>query len=104
MLYERRERNRKPKRFSSDGGWETLIFDKVKREFHGGDLEGELGILKEAGFIRVDGEDEYEYGAAEIGLQIPVKQDDLRISFVEFIVENKLSFRKVIGEVDLSGF
>lgn len=101
MLYERREKGTS-KRFSDE--WRHLLLGKVEREFRGDDLQGELGILEHAGFIRIDGEDPYELGPAEIGVRIPGDSDELASSFVQFVVAKKLSFRKVIGAIDLSSF
>lgn len=101
MLYERRERG-KSRRFND--GWAHLLFSKVQREYRGDDLEGELDILRHAGFLELNGEDKYELGAAEIGITIPTKSDDLKLDFVSFVEERKLGFRNVIGGVDLSAF
>lgn len=103
MLYERRE-ERESCRFSAGNGWQHLIFGKVKREYNGSDLDGEIDILIDAGFIFFDADDVTEKGPPEIGLKIPVTSDELQISFVDFIVMKELSFRKVIGEIDLSSF
>lgn len=101
MLYERREKGTS-KRFKDE--WSHLLLGKVQREFHGDDLQGELDILVHADFILIDDEDPYEQGPTEIGLRIPGDCDELSSLFVEFVVANKLNFRKVIGAVDLSGF
>lgn len=101
MLYERRERG-KSRRFSD--GWAHLLLSKVQREYRGDDLDGELDILRHAGFLELNGEDKYELGAPEIGITIPTKADDLKLDFVSFVEERKLGFRNVIGGVDLSAF
>lgn len=101
MLYERRERG-KSRRFQD--GWAHLLLSKVERQYRGDDLEGELDILRHAGFLEIDGEDKYELGAAEIGIRIPTKLDDLELEFVSFVEEKELGFRNVIGSVDLSAF
>lgn len=103
MLYERRE-ERESRRFNSGNGWQNLIFGKVKREYNGLDLEGELDILIDACFIFFDADDVTEKGPPEIGLKIPVTSHELQMSFVDFIVTEELSFRKIIGEIDLSSF
>lgn len=101
MLFDRRERGQS-RRFGE--GWEHLLLSKVKREYRGDDLEGELEILRHAGFLEVNGEDKYELGAPEIGITIPTRSDDLKIDFVSFVDETKLGFRNVIGSVNLSAF
>jgi hypothetical protein len=101
MLYERREQG-KSRRF--EDGWSHLLLSKVKREYRGDDLKGELDILSHAGFLEINGEDEYDLGPPEIGIRIPTKSHELEMEFVSFVEENKLGFRNVIGNVDLSAF
>lgn len=101
MLYERREKG-KSHRFSD--GWAHLLLSKVQREYRGDDLEGELAILRHAGFLEVNDEEKYELGATEIGITIPTKSDELKNDFVPFVEDKKLGFRNVIGSVDLSAF
>lgn len=101
MLYERRERG-KSRRFAD--GWSHLLLSKVKREYRGDDLEGELDILRHGGFLEINYEDPCELGPPEIGIHIPTQSDDLEMEFVSFVEEKKLGFRNVIGNVDLSAF
>ena len=101
MLYERREKGNS-RRFSD--GWSHLLLSKVKREYRGDDLEGELDILRHANFLDVDGEDKFELGATEVGIRVPTEVDELQLEFVLFVEEKKLGFRNVIGSVDLSAF
>lgn len=82
----------------------TLLYDKVKREFRGTDLEGELRILDDAGFIDVRSEDVYSCGLAEIGVRISSECDELSYSFMDFVEAKQLNLRSVIGDVDLSAF
>lgn len=95
-----RQRKRNSERFHSP--WMTLLYDTVKREFRGDDLDGELGILEEEGFVEVRAEDRYDYGPPEIGVRFPGKCEDLSHSLLPFIKKNGLSLRTVIGEVDFS--
>ncbi len=101
MLYERRERG-KSRRFTD--GWSHLLLSKVKREYRGDDLKGELDILRHGGFLEINGEDPNELGATEIGMRIPTISDDLEMEFVSFVETKKLGFRNVIGAVNLSAF
>ncbi len=101
MLFERRERGRSRRRPTAST--EHLLLSKVEREYRGNDLQGELSILKHAGFVDVEGEDVYECGPAEIFVTIS-RNDDLLGGFVNFIEKSGLSFRKVVGEADLSAF
>ncbi len=101
MLYERRERGQ-TRRFSD--GWEHLLLSKVQREYRGDDLEGEIEILRHAGFLDVSGEDKDELGPPEIGITIPTESDELKIDFVSFVNETNLGFKSVIGSVNLSDF
>lgn len=101
MLLTRRE-ERESRRFHPP--WMTLLYGKVKREFRGTDLEGELGILDEAGFVEVRGENPHDDGPTEIGVRIPSKCDDLSHSFLDFVKAKGLNLRSVIGDVDLSAF
>jgi SMEK domain-containing protein len=80
-----------------------LLYSVVERKFQGVDLDGELGILAEAGFVEVNGEESYDYGPAEIGVTI-TECYELATSFFEFIDVKKLNLRQVVGEVNLSGF
>lgn len=102
MLYERCE----PYRSVRFQNCPALVLAKVKRSYLGDDLEGELEILSDAGLIDLAlPEDATDREApAEIGLFIPGSFLDLKYEFHRFIVEKGLSFRKVIGEVDLSAF
>jgi len=61
-------------------------------------------ILRHAGFWDINDEDKHDLGAAEIGIRIPTKLDDLQLDFVAFVEKNRLEFRSVIGSVDLSAF
>lgn len=97
-----RQVERKSRRF--DKPWMTLLYDKVKREYRGEDLEGELGLLDEAGFVEFRGDEVHTDGSPEIGVWIPSKCDELKHEFMDFVAEKKLNLRKVIGEVDLSAF
>ena len=102
MLLEQREAGRSA-RFNRDG-WEHLLLAKVQRQYRGEDLDGELDILKHAGFVEIEGYEPHEYGGAEIGVCIPSSLKDLQLCFVSFVKDQRLSFRSVIGAVDLSGF
>jgi hypothetical protein len=101
MLFEQREPGRSA-RFRDE--WQHLLLSKVKRLYRGDDLEGELDILVHANFVSIDGSEPHERGAAEIGVRIPSSLEDLNLGFVEFIDKEQLSFRSVLGSVDLSGF
>lgn len=101
MLFERREQG--PSRRHRSASTQHLLLSKVEREYRGNDLQGELKILEHAGFVDIDGENQHEYGPPEIIITIS-KNDDLRGGFVDFIEESGLSFRKVVGEADLSAF
>lgn len=101
ILYERREHGRS-KRCQDDMAVHLLL-SKVERTYLGGDLHGELAILDHAGFAHKDDDDPYEYGPPEIFLTVS-KNEDLQAGFANFVEKNKLSFRTVIGAVDLSAF
>lgn len=102
MLFERREKGDSKRKFH-ELAFQHLLLSKVSREFKGDDLQGELEILKHAGFISIEDEDQAEYGPPEIFIRICHDQNLLG-GFVEFIEHNSLSYRKVIGEADLSDF
>jgi hypothetical protein len=99
MLCERREEG-KGRYFTRDE-WSYLLLSKVKRLYGGDDLKGELDILQHAGFVDVCCD---ESDPPEIGITIPVDQKDLRINFLDFAKEKKLSLRNIIGSVDLSAY
>jgi hypothetical protein len=101
MLYERREKGTSKRRSNSSSA--HLLLKKVECEYRGEDLFGELAILEHAGFVCVDGEDEYDYGPAEIFVFIS-RNDDLIGGFSEFVEKNNLNYRTIIGAIDLSAF
>jgi len=101
MLFERREQGESLRR--SSGISPHLLLSKIEREFRGTDLKGELDILVHAQFVDIDGEDPSEYGPPEIFVTIS-RNEDLCSGFIEFVEKSGLSFRKVIGDADLSAF
>lgn len=101
MLLERREWG-KSQRFAD--GAIHLLYPKVQRQYRGSDLDGELGILEHAGFLKIEGYDPHDYGPPEIGVQITNDSEDLAAEFLNFVKNRNLSLRNVIGEVDLSQF
>jgi len=101
MLYERREMG-SSKRFKD--AWIHLLYDKVEREYRGGDMKTELDILEHADFVRLDHDDPRDYGPPEIGVRLSLKSEELSDGFLEFIQRKKLDLRKVIGQVDFSAF
>lgn len=102
MLFDRCEPDRRG-RFQEHP---SLVLGKVQRMYTGGDLDGELALLIDAELVALDGvdDDAEDRRPPEIGLYLGVKCDELAIGFYDFVVKNELSFRKVIGEVDLSAF
>lgn len=103
MLFERRSQN-DSRRFSDP--WRTVRHATVEREYGGGreELSGELALLSDEGFAEINGEDQYECGAPEIGMRIPADTDELASSFLAYVEAKKLDLRKVLGQVDLSEF
>lgn len=103
MLFERQSPNRS-RRFGDQ--WKTVRYATVEREYGGGseELKGELGLLGDEGFVEVNGEDPYEYGELEIGMRIPADTDELALSFLAYVEAKQLDLRKVLGQIDLSGF
>lgn len=101
MLFERRERGQSRRHPSASTA--HLLLSKVQREYRGSDLQGELSILEHAGFVDIEGEDPHEYGPPEIIISIS-RNDDLLGGFVDYVEKSGHSFRKVIGEADLSAF
>ncbi|MFB9037940.1 SMEK domain-containing protein [Xanthomonas arboricola] len=101
VLIERRE-SKSSTRFKHE--WLHLLYDKIKREFRGQDLDDELGILAHAGFVEVNGEDPFSDGPPEIGICLSKKSETLAIGFLGFVKAKGLDLRKVIGQGDLSAF
>ncbi|MBM5458654.1 SMEK domain-containing protein [Pseudomonas sp. P66] len=102
MLYERCDPDR-------NGRFRTcpaLVLPKVQRTYLGDDLQGELDILVDAGLVALAlPEDESDRDSpAEIGLIVPGKCPELKSDFHRYVVEKGLSFRTVVGGLDLSGF
>jgi hypothetical protein len=100
MLHERRDTN-KSKRSTLNYG-AHLVYSTAERIYNG-DLAGELQILEHQGFVSIDGDDPYELGAPEIQVRMS-SNDYLNDGFIDFVKEKNLSFRSVIGNVDLSAF
>lgn len=101
VLLERRG-ERSSRRFHAP--WMTILYGKVQREYRGNDIEGEIGLLNEAGFVEVRDDNRYDDGPPEIGVRIPSKCVELSYDFVDFVKDKNLRLRRVIGEVDLSAF
>lgn len=100
-MFERREQGRS--RRSPDFFGALLILPKVERQYRGDDPRGELGLLEHAGLVTIDGEAPFEYGPPEIFVSVS-RNDDLRSGFADFVEQNGLGFRQVIGSADLSAF
>ncbi|MDB5986398.1 MAG: hypothetical protein JWR16_1451 [Nevskia sp.] len=98
MLYELKE-SKKTRR--SDG--DHILLGKVEREYLGRDLKGEIGILEHEGFVSVSAEDVYDMGLPELILSIS-PNEDLNGPFSDFMKAKNMSYRKVIGNADLSAF
>lgn len=79
-----------------------VLYGKVERLYGGADLKGELAILEHAEFTTAEYED-HELGAPEIFITMS-RNDELQAGFMDFIENKGLSYRKVIGAVDLSVF
>lgn len=100
MLHEKRANRRSKRTQTSHSSY--ILYDTAKR-IYAGDLAGELGILEHAGLLFIDGEDQYEQGPAAIVFDVS-KEEFLASGFVGFVEHNGLTFRDVIGKVDLSAF
>lgn len=100
-LIERRES--KASSYFSDS-WIHLLYDKVKREFRGADLDDELRILEHAGFVRLEVDGAKCDGPPEIGVCLSRDSEELAIGFLGFVEAKGLSLREVIGKGDLSQF
>ncbi|WP_423203932.1 SMEK domain-containing protein [Pseudomonas kribbensis] len=101
MLHNRRGTG--SRRFKRDG-WEAALYSTIQRLYQGNDLNGELEILEDAGFVEVNGEDPDEYGPVEIGIRINGKVEKLNWVLNLFAESKEIDLRKVIGEVDFSAF
>ncbi len=101
MLYERRESGKSRRRIHHVG--EHLLLSKVEREYLGADLRGELDILDHAGLAWVESDDRHEYGQPELFIRVS-SNEDLASVFVDYVTKKNLSYRQVIGAVDLSQF
>lgn len=105
MLFERREPDG-TSHFNQDYGWESMLFSTLERIYQGEDLKGELDILENAGFVELAQEDRADdRGPAAVGFRIKLDSNKYHQFFaLQFIFENELSFRTVLGDVDLSAF
>lgn len=98
MLYELKE-TKKTRR--SDG--DHILLGKVEREYLGRDLKGEIDILEHEGFVSISAEDAHDMAPPELILSIS-QNEDLNGFFSNFMKNKCLSYRKVIGNADLSAF
>ena len=101
MLYEQRQPDRSGSYVGSDLPRLPLGF--VKRAYRGNDLQGELDLLAHTEFIDFV-QSSGEPPIPEIQLRTPGGKSYLTDGFLDFMVTKGLSFRKVFGEADLSGF
>ncbi|MCZ8318882.1 MAG: SMEK domain-containing protein [Silanimonas sp.] len=82
----------------------TVLLDRVKREYTGSDLAGELRLLESAGLIIVETDVDPAFGLPLVGINLSAKCDDLNLGFLDFVQAKNLSLREVIGKVDFSRF
>lgn len=103
VLIERREPGSSRRWRDWVGSWNLL--EKLMREYQGrnSDLKGELELLEHAGFVSINHDDPHEYGGSEVFVRVS-RNEDLAGSFLDFVKEQELDLRRVIGRVDLSAF
>nr|WP_269215913.1 SMEK domain-containing protein [Pseudomonas nitroreducens] len=104
MLFERREPEG-TKRIKQNRGSESILLDSLQRQYSG-DLQGELDLLSEAGFVSVEHQtrEDYDDGPSAVGFIMAKKDSPFSLGFVDYIEHKKLSFRKIIGEVNFLDF
>ncbi|EAP9194282.1 hypothetical protein E8A45_22940 [Salmonella enterica] len=82
----------------------SLFVDSVNKTYP--NAQTELDLLQAQNLLYIDFEpltfDEKYPG--EIGLKMGLPNDSFRLGFYDFVIENKLSFRQVLGELDFSSF
>lgn len=101
MLYEHREKT--PTERNKRDAYDAVLLAKIKRLYADNDYLEEIALLEHEGFTWIDGEDPESYGPPAIIIKLS-KSEDLQSSFVDYVSINKLSYRKIIGEIDFSDF
>jgi hypothetical protein len=98
VLIERRDG---PTRFSSDP---LRISDpKLRRIYHGDDLDGDLALLSAVGLLSVD-EPEEPRGAIYWRVHFPRSASNFGLTFTEYVDDLELDLRKSIVILDFSDF
>jgi len=99
MLHERAEKNNL--RFTDH---RSLYVESVGKTYPSAEIE--LSLLLAQNLLDVSHEPVpfNEHLPGEIGLQMGLGDDSFRLGFFDFVVENKLSFRRILGELDFSDF
>ncbi|RMO80029.1 hypothetical protein ALQ33_01991 [Pseudomonas syringae pv. philadelphi] len=99
MLHERADKNNL--RFTDH---RSLFIDSVYKTYPSAEIELSLLIAQNLLDIDRDPLPFREYIPGEIGLRMGLGDDGFRLGFYDFVVEEKLSFRRILGDLDFSGF
>ncbi|MGE6992889.1 SMEK domain-containing protein [Pseudomonas sp. NPDC047961] len=84
----------------------SLFLPSITKTYPPGEVHVELSLLEAENLLQVSADEYYlnEKLPAEIGLRIGLSCESLRLGFYQFVIDNQLSFKKVIGEIDFSEF
>ncbi|HHU0693061.1 SMEK domain-containing protein [Citrobacter sp. Marseille-Q3906] len=82
----------------------SLFLDSVEKTYP--NAKNELALLQAQNLLYINADPLLfdDHLPAEIGLQIGLHGDIFRLGFFNFVIENRLSFRQVLGELDFSAF
>jgi hypothetical protein len=99
MLHERADNNNL--RFTD---YRSLFVDAVEKTYPSAEIE--LSLLLAQNLLDVDHDPLpfKEHIPGEIGLRMGLENDSFRHGFFDFIKEENLSFRRILGELDFSDF
>lgn len=99
MLHERADKNNL--RFPD---YWSLFIDSVYKTYPS--AQTELSLLMAQNLLNIDCDPLpfREDIPGEIGLQMGLGDDGFRLGFYDFVVEEKLSFRRILGDLDFSDF
>lgn len=99
MLHERADKNNL--RFTDH---RSLFVDSVCKTYPSAEIELSLLMAQNLLDVSHDPVPFKEHLPGEIGLQMGLGDDSFRLGFFDFVETNKLSFRRILGELNFSDF
>jgi hypothetical protein len=90
-------------RYFGSGGRLNIPLGSIKRTYRGEDFDGEISLLTYAGIVDIEPHHK-DPEIPIVSISFPGVTSDLYDGFLEYVQSKGLNMRKVLGEVDLSGF